>query len=144
MIKFRSMVADAEALKDTLAALNEADGPVFKMTRDPRVTRVGRWLRKFSIDEMPQIVNVFIGDMSLVGPRPPVPREVAEYTWDQRRRLSVRPGLTGLQQVSGRSSLDFSDWVEIDLAYIDNWSLAEDFRILFRTFQVVVLAKGAA
>lgn len=144
MIKFRTMVPNAEALKATLAAQNEADGPVFKMKRDPRMTRVGRWLRKFSIDEIPQIINVFIGDMSLVGPRPPVPAEVAKYTWDQRRRLSVRPGITGLQQVSGRSDLVFKDWVEIDLAYIDNWSLMEDFRILFRTFQVVVLAKGAA
>jgi len=144
MIKFRTMVPNAEALKAELAAQNEADGPVFKMKRDPRMTRVGRWLRKFSIDEIPQIINVFIGDMSLVGPRPPVPAEVAKYTWDQRRRLSVRPGITGLQQVSGRSDLVFKDWVEIDLAYIDNWSLMEDFRILFRTFQVVVFAKGAA
>ena len=144
MIKFRTMVPNAEALKAELAAHNEADGPVFKMKRDPRMTRVGRWLRKFSIDEIPQIVNVFIGDMSLVGPRPPVPAEVEKYTWDQRRRLSVRPGITGLQQVSGRSDLVFKDWVEIDLAYIDNWSLMEDFRILFRTFQVVVFAKGAA
>ncbi|MCC6490536.1 MAG: sugar transferase [Candidatus Hydrogenedentes bacterium] len=143
-IKFRSMVVNAEELKAQLAALNEADGPVFKMRRDPRMTRVGRWIRKFSIDEMPQIVNVFLGDMSLVGPRPPVPAEVEKYTWDQRRRLSVRPGITGLQQVSGRSDVDFDDWVELDLAYIDNWSLMEDIRILFRTFQVVLQAKGAA
>jgi exopolysaccharide biosynthesis polyprenyl glycosylphosphotransferase len=143
-IKFRSMVVNAEELKAQLAEHNEADGPVFKMRRDPRMTRVGRWIRKFSIDEMPQIVNVFVGDMSLVGPRPPVPSEVENYTWDQRRRLSVRPGITGLQQVSGRSDVDFNDWVELDLAYIDNWSLMEDIRILFRTFQVVLQAKGAA
>lgn len=143
-IKFRSMVVNAEELKAKLAEQNEADGPVFKMRRDPRMTRVGRWIRKFSIDEMPQIVNVFLGDMSLVGPRPPVPAEVEKYTWDQRRRLSVRPGITGLQQVSGRSDVDFNDWVELDLAYIDNWSLMEDIRILFRTFQVVIQAKGAA
>ncbi|GMV93981.1 MAG: galactosyl transferase [Candidatus Hydrogenedentota bacterium] len=143
-IKFRSMVVNAEELKAKLAAMNEADGPVFKIRRDPRMTRVGRWIRKFSIDEMPQIINVFLGDMSLVGPRPPVPAEVEKYTWDQRRRLSVRPGITGLQQVSGRSDVDFSDWVELDLAYIDNWSLMEDIRILFRTFQVVLQAKGAA
>jgi len=143
-IKFRSMVVNAEELKATLMDLNEADGPVFKIRRDPRMTRVGRWIRKFSIDEMPQIINVFLGDMSLVGPRPPVPAEVEKYTWDQRRRLSVRPGITGLQQVSGRSDVDFSDWVELDLAYIDNWSLMEDIRILFRTFQVVLHTKGAA
>ncbi|GMW02985.1 MAG: polyprenyl glycosylphosphotransferase [Candidatus Hydrogenedentota bacterium] len=144
MIKFRSMVINAEELKESLAALNEADGPVFKMKRDPRMTRMGRWMRKFSMDELPQFWNVFVGDMSLVGPRPPVPKEVAKYTWDQRRRLSVRPGLTGLQQVSGRSDLNFEEWVELDLAYIDNWNILEDFRIIFRTFQVVLLAKGAA
>lgn len=143
-IKFRSMVVNAEEMKPALMKLNEADGPVFKMRRDPRMTRVGRWLRKFSIDELPQFINVFLGDMSLVGPRPPVPNEVAKYTWDQRRRLSVRPGITGLQQVSGRSDVPFDEWVEMDLAYIDNWSLMEDFRILFRTVQVVVSAKGAA
>ena len=143
-IKFRSMVVNAEELKAQLTEQNEADGPVFKMRRDPRMTRVGRWIRKFSIDELPQIVNVFLGDMSLVGPRPPVPAEVENYTWDQRRRLSVRPGITGLQQVSGRSDVDFSDWVELDLAYIDNWSLMEDLRILYRTFQVVIQARGAA
>ncbi len=144
MVKFRSMVINAEEIKAQLAEMNEADGPVFKMRDDPRMTRVGRYIRKFSIDELPQFINVFLGHMSLVGPRPPVPAEVAEYTWDQRRRLSVRPGITGLQQVCGRSDLDFEQWVELDLYYIDHWSLAEDFRILLRTFQVVVLAKGAA
>jgi len=144
IIKFRSMVTNAEQIKKELEADNEADGPVFKMRHDPRMTRVGRLIRKFSIDELPQFLNVFMGHMSLVGPRPPIPAEVEKYTWDQRRRLSVRPGITGLQQVCGRSDLDFSQWVELDLYYIDNWSLAEDFRILLRTFQVVVLAKGAA
>lgn len=144
IIKFRSMVADAERYREQLEAQNEADGPVFKIRRDPRITRVGRWLRKFSIDEMPQFINVFLGDMSLVGPRPPLPAEVAKYTWDQRRRLSVRPGITGLQQISGRSDLNFDEWVELDLAYIDNWSLMVDLRILIRTVEVVVLARGAA
>ncbi|NUM55914.1 MAG: sugar transferase [Candidatus Hydrogenedentes bacterium] len=142
-IKFRSMVANAEALKESLAAHNEADGPVFKMKDDPRMTRFGRFIRKTSIDELPQFFNVFLGDMSLVGPRPPVPKEVAQYSWDQRRRLSVRPGITGLQQVSGRSDLSFDEWVELDLAYIDNWSLEQDLRILVRTLQVVLTGRGA-
>jgi len=144
IVKFRSMIVDAEKLKAILEAGNEADGPVFKMRHDPRMTRVGRLLRKFSIDELPQLLNVFLGQMSLVGPRPPIPEEVEKYSWDQRRRLSVRPGITGLQQVSGRSDLDFDQWVELDLAYIDNWTLMQDFRILLRTFEVVVLARGAA
>lgn len=144
IVKFRSMIAEAEDFRESLVDQNEADGPVFKIRKDPRVTRVGRGLRKLSIDELPQFINVFLGQMSIVGPRPPLPGEVEEYTWDQRRRLSVRPGITGLQQVSGRSDVTFDQWVELDLAYIDNWSLSEDFRILFRTFQVVMLAKGAA
>jgi lipopolysaccharide/colanic/teichoic acid biosynthesis glycosyltransferase len=144
IIKFRSMVVDAEELRETLVDQNEADGPVFKIRKDPRITWVGRWLRKLSIDELPQFINVFLGQMSVVGPRPPIPSEVDKYSWDQRRRLSVRPGVTGLQQVSGRSDVTFDQWVELDLAYIDNWSLSEDLRILFRTVRVVVLAKGAA
>lgn len=144
MIKFRSMVVNAEELKAKLVAQNEADGPVFKMRHDPRMTWVGRWIRKFSIDELPQFFNVLAGHMSLVGPRPPVPAEVAKYSWEQRRRLSVRPGITGLQQVSGRSDLSFDEWVDLDLDYIDNWSFMEDIRILIRTFEVVVLARGAA
>jgi len=143
IIKFRSMVVDAEDRKEELAHANEADGPVFKMKRDPRMTRVGRWIRKFSIDELPQFINVFVGHMSLVGPRPPLASEVEKYSWAQRRRLSVRPGITGLQQVSGRSDLSFDEWVEFDLAYIDHWSLMEDLRILYVTFRVVVLAEGA-
>jgi len=142
-IKFRSMVANAEDLKAELVHQNEADGPVFKMREDPRMTRIGKFIRKTSIDELPQFVNVFVGDMSLVGPRPPVPKEVEQYTWDQRRRLSVRPGITGLQQVSGRSDVSFDEWVELDLAYIDNWSLEQDIRIIFRTMQVVVTGRGA-
>lgn len=144
IIKFRSMVPEAEQLKNSLAALNEADGPVFKMRRDPRVTRVGRFLRKTSIDELPQLINVFLGHMSLVGPRPPLASEVEQYTWDQRRRLSVRPGITGLQQVSGRSDVTFQQWIDLDLHYIDTWSLAVDFRILFKTLRVVLMGKGAA
>lgn len=141
--KFRSMVADAEQRKKELEALNEADGPVFKMRRDPRVTRVGSFLRKTSIDELPQLINVWLGHMSLVGPRPPIPSEVEQYSWEQRRRLIVRPGLTGLQQVSGRSDVSFDDWVAMDLAYIDEWSLMTDLQIMLLTVRVVLLGKGA-
>lgn len=141
--KFRSMVADAEERKKELEALNEADGPVFKMRRDPRVTRVGAVLRKTSMDELPQLINVWLGHMSIVGPRPPLPDEVAKYSWEQRRRLSVRPGLTGLQQVSGRSDVSFDDWIAMDLAYIDEWSLMTDLHIIVLTVRVVLLGKGA-
>ncbi|MBI2930163.1 MAG: sugar transferase [Planctomycetes bacterium] len=144
MLKFRSMVADAEAQLDKLRARNEVSGPVFKMWKDPRVTRLGRFLRKYSLDELPQLMNVMAGDMSLVGPRPPIPSEVERYTWDQRRRLSVRPGITGLWQVSGRSALGFDEWVRLDLEYIDHWSIGLDLRILCRTVRVVCLAEGAA
>jgi exopolysaccharide biosynthesis polyprenyl glycosylphosphotransferase len=144
IIKFRTMILGAEEIQDELTEHNEADGPVFKIKDDPRVTRVGRWLRKTSLDEFPQFMNVLIGDMSLVGPRPPLPGEVDQYTWDQRRRLSVRPGVTGLQQVSGRSGLAFEEWIDIDLAYIDHWNLLQDWRILLRTVQVVVEGKGAS
>jgi len=144
MLKFRSMVANAEELKAKLMEQNEADGPVFKIKRDPRITRVGRFIRKYSIDEFPQLINVFLGHMSLVGPRPPVPNEVAEYKWDQRRRLSIRPGITGLWQVTGRSDTKFDEWVQLDLDYIDHWSLELDFKILLRTFGAVVRGRGAA
>lgn len=144
MLKFRTMVANAEALRKDLEALNEADGPVFKIRNDPRITRVGRFLRKYSIDEFPQLINVWLGQMSLVGPRPPIASEVEKYTWGQRRRLSVRPGMTGLWQVSGRSDIGFEQWVELDLTYIDTWSLGLDFLILFRTFRAVVQGRGAA
>lgn len=144
MLKFRSMVVNAEALRAKLEAMNEADGPVFKIRRDPRITRVGRFIRKFSIDEFPQLLNVWGGQMSLVGPRPPLAGEVAKYSWDQRRRLSVKPGMTGLWQVSGRSDVSFEEWVELDLRYIDGWSLWLDFQILLKTFKAVAGGRGAA
>jgi exopolysaccharide biosynthesis polyprenyl glycosylphosphotransferase len=141
--KFRSMYIDAEQRKAELMAHNEADGPVFKMKRDPRITRVGRWIRKLSIDELPQLINVLKGEMSLVGPRPPVSKEVAQYTLEQRRRLDAIPGITGLQQVSGRSDLDFTTWVELDLKYIAEQSFLNDVKILLITVPAVVLGKGA-
>jgi exopolysaccharide biosynthesis polyprenyl glycosylphosphotransferase len=141
--KFRSMYVDAEERKKELQALNEADGPVFKMKRDPRVTRVGRIIRKLSVDELPQLFNVLKGEMSLVGPRPPIPSEVAQYTFEQRRRLDTVPGLTGLQQVSGRSDLDFERWVAFDVEYIEKQSLWFDIKILLKTVPAVLLGKGA-
>lgn len=144
MLKFRSMVANAEDLREEMAALNEADGPVFKIKDDPRITPLGKFIRKYSIDEFPQLINVWLGEMSLVGPRPPLASEVEEYTWSQRRRLSVRPGMTGLWQVSGRSNIDFETWVELDLLYIDTWTIVSDFQILFKTFRAVVEGRGAA
>jgi lipopolysaccharide/colanic/teichoic acid biosynthesis glycosyltransferase len=127
-----------------LAHLNEADGPVFKIRNDPRVTPVGRFLRKFSLDELPQLWNVLVGDMSLVGPRPPIPSEVEKYERWQRRRLSMRPGITCLWQISGRSELDFDTWMRLDLQYIDHWSLTLDFVILLKTLPAVLSTRGAA
>lgn len=144
ILKFRSMVPNAEALRAKLESANEADGPVFKIRNDPRVTRVGKYLRKLSLDEFPQLFNVWWGTMSLVGPRPPIPSEVEQYTWNQRRRLSVKPGMTGLWQVSGRSDIPFEQWVQLDLTYIDNWSLGNDILILFKTFKAVTSGRGAA
>jgi exopolysaccharide biosynthesis polyprenyl glycosylphosphotransferase len=141
--KFRSMYQDAEKRRAEVAALNEVSGPVFKIANDPRVTPVGRWLRKFSIDELPQLWNVLVGDMSLVGPRPPLHNEVRQYQRWQKRRLSMKPGITCLWQVKGRSKIPFEDWMKLDLEYIDNWSLRLDFKILLRTIPAVVLAKGA-
>jgi exopolysaccharide biosynthesis polyprenyl glycosylphosphotransferase len=141
--KFRSMYIDAEARKEQLLAQNEANGPVFKMKHDPRVTRVGRIIRKLSIDELPQIFNVLRGDMSMVGPRPPVPKEVAQYTFDQMRRLDAVPGITGLQQISGRSDMSFKRWVELDMQYIAEQSLWRDIEILLKTIPAVVSGKGA-
>lgn len=143
--KFRTMVTNAEQLKHELAAMNEMSGPVFKVTDDPRITTVGKWLRRFSIDEWPQFVNVLRGEMSLVGPRPlPVDEVKRFHDLAHRRRLSVRPGLTCLWQVSGRNEItDFRDWVRLDLEYIDNWSLWLDFKILLRTLPAVLRAKGA-
>jgi exopolysaccharide biosynthesis polyprenyl glycosylphosphotransferase len=143
MIKFRSMVEDAEQQRSALEELNEADGPIFKLRNDPRVTRIGRFIRKYSIDELPQLFNVVRGEMSLVGPRPHPTREVKFYTWHQRRRLSVKPGMTGLAQVSGRSNLSWDECVDLDLTYIDSWSIGMDFWILFRTFRAVFMAHGA-
>jgi exopolysaccharide biosynthesis polyprenyl glycosylphosphotransferase len=144
MIKFRSMVSDAEALRAALLARNEQTGPVFKMKQDPRVTRVGRLIRKHSIDELPQLVNVLRGDMSLVGPRPPLVGEVARYEAWQRRRLSVRPGLTCIWQVSGRNQISFEQWMMLDMRYIDHWSLLQDLRLIMRTVPVVLLGRGAS
>lgn len=141
--KFRSMRVDAEGRRAELEGKNEQQGPVFKMRHDPRVTPVGRWLRKFSIDELPQLWNVLKGDMSLVGPRPPLPSEVAQYDRWQRRRLSMKPGITCLWQVMGRNRLPFETWMKLDLQYIDQWSLGLDFRILARTVYVVITGYGA-
>jgi len=142
--KFRTMVVDAEAKLKDLLKYNEMVGPVFKMTDDPRITKTGKWLRKFSLDELPQLWNVFKGDMSLVGPRPPLPHEVEKYDAWQRRRLSMRPGITCLWQMSGRNKIiDFKEWMKLDLEYIDNWSLWLDFKILFKTIPVVLLGIGA-
>ncbi len=143
LYKFRSMRQGAEDVLWEIKHLNEMDGPVFKMRNDPRVTPFGRFLRKSSIDEWPQLWNVLKGDMSLVGPRAPLPEEVKEYTRWQRRRLSVNPGITCLWQVSGRNEVDFHEWMKLDLHYIDNWSLLLDLKILLRTFPVVLLGKGA-
>jgi exopolysaccharide biosynthesis polyprenyl glycosylphosphotransferase len=144
MYKFRTMVQDAERLQGSLEAQNEAQGPVFKIRSDPRVTRVGRVMRRLSLDELPQLVNVLQGDMSLVGPRPLPVRDVSRFseTW-LMRRFSVKPGLTCLWQVNGRSDVDFDRWVRLDLDYIDNWSLGLDMRILFKTVPVVLWGRGA-
>jgi exopolysaccharide biosynthesis polyprenyl glycosylphosphotransferase len=143
MYKFRTMYVDAEERLAELRHLNELDGTLFKMRNDPRVTPLGRWLRKLSLDEIPQLLNVIRGHMSLVGPRPPLPREVAEYPFDMRRRLVVKPGLTGLWQVSGRSDLTWDESIRLDLQYVENWSFAMDLMILARTFFAVWRSSGA-
>jgi exopolysaccharide biosynthesis polyprenyl glycosylphosphotransferase len=143
VFKFRTMVRDAEQRQGELATLNEGDGLLFKMRRDPRVTATGTWLRRWSMDEFPQLFNVVLGDMSLVGPRPPLPIEAARYEDDVRRRLVVRPGMTGLWQVSGRSDLSREDAVRLDLRYVENWSLALDLQILWKTSAAVVKGRGA-
>jgi exopolysaccharide biosynthesis polyprenyl glycosylphosphotransferase len=143
MLKLRTMVPDAEDRKVELAALNECKGPIFKLRTDPRITRVGRVLRKLSIDELPQLWNVLRGDMSLVGPRPPVPQEVAQYEMFERRRLSMRPGITCTWQVSGRSNIGFDRWVQLDVKYIDSWSLGLDLMILLKTIPAVIRGDGA-
>jgi exopolysaccharide biosynthesis polyprenyl glycosylphosphotransferase len=142
--KFRTMVEDAEDQRASLGHLNEMRGPMFKISRDPRITRLGAILRKTSLDELPQLWNVLRGEMSLVGPRPPMPDEVAVYDARQAQRLAVVPGITGLWQVSGRSTInDFETWLELDLAYVRGWSLWLDVRILAKTVVVVISARGA-
>jgi lipopolysaccharide/colanic/teichoic acid biosynthesis glycosyltransferase len=143
MLKFRTMHADAEAERDRLLDANEMGGPVFKMTDDPRVTRIGRFLRRTSLDELPQLVNVVLGHMSLVGPRPLPLVETRRLTGVHRRRLSVKPGITGLWQVSGRNDLTFEEWMALDLQYIDHWSLGLDLAILLRTVPALLTARGA-
>ncbi|MBB5870444.1 exopolysaccharide biosynthesis polyprenyl glycosylphosphotransferase [Allocatelliglobosispora scoriae] len=143
IFKFRTMHTDAEARLAELKHLNEHDGVLFKIRDDPRVTPVGRWLRRFSLDELPQLFNVALGQMSLVGPRPPLPEEVAMYADDVRRRLAVKPGMTGLWQVSGRSDLSWEEAVRLDLRYVENWSLSLDLVILLRTLTAVVRSSGA-
>jgi len=142
--KFRSMYVGAERMKQQLLHLNEMDGPVFKIRNDPRATRVGRLLRKTSLDELPQLINVLRGEMSLVGPRPPIPEEVEQYETWQRRRLSVTPGITCLWQVSGRNRISFREWMEMDMKYIDSISFLTDLRILLLTIPAVLRAKGAS
>lgn len=144
LYKFRTMVVGAEMKKRELEKMNEMSGPVFKIRKDPRITPVGRILRKFSIDELPQLFNVLKGDMSIVGPRPPLPVEVELYKMWQRRRLSLKPGLTCIWQVSGRNKIQFEKWMEMDLEYIDRWSLWLDIKILFKTVFVVLTGYGAS
>jgi len=144
LYKFRSMVVGAEMKKKLLEKMNEMDGPVFKIRYDPRITRVGRIIRKLSVDELPQLINVLKGDMSIVGPRPPLPIEVEMYELWQRRRLSFKPGITCVWQVSGRNNVNFDRWMEMDLEYIDNWSLWLDIKILIKTFFVVLTGYGAS
>lgn len=140
--KFRTMVVDAENLKESLLSQNEQDGPVFKIKNDPRITKIGRFLRKTSLDELPQFINVLKGNMSIVGPRPPIPAEVKQYQRWQNRRLSMKPGITCIWQVSGRNNIPFEQWMKLDMQYIDNWSLKLDFIILLKTVKVVLTGDG--
>jgi lipopolysaccharide/colanic/teichoic acid biosynthesis glycosyltransferase len=142
MLKFRTMTRDAESRQESLAGLNEIRGHAFKVRNDPRVTGLGRWLRKTSLDELPQLWNVLVGDMSLVGPRPPLESEVARYDIWHRRRLSMKPGVTGLWQIRGRREPNFDKWVEADLEYIDRWSLWLDLKILAATIPSVMTMSG--
>lgn len=143
IFKFRSMITDADAKKKELQELNEIDGAMFKMSEDPRVTKVGKFIRKHSIDELPQLINVLTGDMALVGPRPPLPEEVAKYTNHDLKRLMVKPGCTGLWQVSGRNSLSFAEMVDLDLDYIEHASLWLDFKICIKTIWIMICPNDA-
>jgi exopolysaccharide biosynthesis polyprenyl glycosylphosphotransferase len=143
LLKFRTMVPDAELWREKLAELDEGDGLLFKMRKDPRVTATGAWLRRWSLDELPQLFNVVLGEMSLVGPRPPLPSETARYGTDVRRRLVVKPGMTGLWQVNGRSDLSREDAVRLDLRYVENWSFALDLQIMWKTWGAVIKRRGA-
>jgi exopolysaccharide biosynthesis polyprenyl glycosylphosphotransferase len=143
LYKFRSMINNAEQMRAELHQMNELDGPVFKISDDPRITQVGRWLRRFSLDELPQLWNIFRGDMSFVGPRPAVPEEVEQYEDWQRRRLRMRPGLTCIWVIEGRNHVDFNRWMQLDLKYIDTWSLWLDAKIFLRTIPIVLSGRGA-
>lgn len=144
MYKFRSMISNAEELLEELICENEMDGPVFKIKEDPRITRVGRFIRKTSIDELPQLFNILMGDMSIVGPRPAIPHEVAEYNDYQKQRLLVKPGLTCIWQVSGRNSIGFDEWVDMDLEYIGKRNLWMDIKLIFKTVGVLFGDKNAS
>jgi lipopolysaccharide/colanic/teichoic acid biosynthesis glycosyltransferase len=142
--KFRTMVVDAEQLKAWLAEQNEGNGALFKMRKDPRITKPGNWLRRYSLDELPQLINVLLGDMSLVGPRPALPEETAGYDGSHMiRRIVVKPGITGLWQVSGRSDLSLADSMRLDVHYVENWSLFLDLQILWKTGRAIVRGNGA-
>lgn len=143
MYKFRSMVINAEELKKKLMAQNEMSGPMFKMKDDPRITKIGKFIRKTSIDELPQLINVLKGEMSLVGPRPSLPKEVAEFEAWMMRRLDVKPGLTCYWQVSGRNNIDFNDWMKLDIKYVEDRSLWLDIKLIFKTFFVLFGDKNA-
>jgi lipopolysaccharide/colanic/teichoic acid biosynthesis glycosyltransferase len=141
--KFRSMVHNADQLREQMALLNESSGPLFKIRKDPRLTQVGRFIRRYSLDELPQLINVLRGEMSLIGPRPNLPSEVEHYQDWMTKRLSVRPGLTGLWQVSGRSDLTFDEMVLLDIYYVENWTMGLDLNILLRSVPAVLRARGA-
>jgi lipopolysaccharide/colanic/teichoic acid biosynthesis glycosyltransferase len=143
MVKFRSMVVDAESQKEQLRQINEASGPIFKIKNDPRLTKVGRIIRRLSLDELPQLYNVLRGEMSLVGPRPPLAEEVAKYQPWHMQRLEVKGGITGLWQVSGRSDLTFDEQCLLDIYYIENWSLSLDLRLMLQTAPYALFGKGA-
>ncbi len=144
MYKFRTMVINAEELKDKLMDANEADGPVFKIKNDPRITKIGKFLRKSGLDELPQFLNVLIGDMSLVGPRPPIPAEVKQYERWQLRRLSMKPGITCTWQIKpNRNNISFEDWMKMDLQYIDNWSNKLDLVLFFKTIRTMLKGSGS-